>query len=121
MTHHARHPRPPMRTRPAVVAVALLAASSPSLRAQDARAVDQAATRLAWRSIGPTNEAGRVSVIVGVPGDYKTVYVAGANGGIFRTTNAGVTWEPIFDAQESISIGAIAVAPSDPIVLWAGT
>ena len=62
-----------------------------------ARTVRAAVEKLGWRSIGPTNEAGRVSVVVGVPGDYKTFYVAGANGGIFKTRNAGVTWEPIFD------------------------
>src|SRR5919112_1780063 len=104
----------------AAATMALLGGAGPAA-AQDAKAVSQAVERLAWRSIGPTNEAGRVSVIVGVPGDYKTMYVSGANGGVFKTTNAGVTWDPIFDDQESVSIGEIALAPSDPNVIYVGT
>jgi photosystem II stability/assembly factor-like uncharacterized protein len=107
-----------MRARLALVVAPLLAVAA---HAQDARTVRSAVEKLAWRSIGPTNEAGRVSVVVGVPGDYKTFYVAGANGGVFKTTNAGVTWAPIFDEQPSVSVGAVAVAPSDPNVLWVGT
>ncbi|MDE3172881.1 MAG: hypothetical protein KGN74_07395, partial [Gemmatimonadota bacterium] len=76
---------------------------------------------LRWRSVGPANNAGRVSVIVGVPGDPYTYYVAGANGGIIKTTNGGTTFMPIWDRQDVGSIGAIAVAPSDPNVLYVGT
>lgn len=81
----------------------------------------EALARLRWREIGPTNQAGRVSVFVGVPGDPSVMYVAGANGGIYKTTNAGVTWRPIFDTQAVLSIGAIEVAPSNPNVLYVGT
>jgi photosystem II stability/assembly factor-like uncharacterized protein len=77
--------------------------------------------RLNWRSVGPANNAGRISVVVGVPGDPYTYYVAGANGGIIKTTNAGTTFKPIFDTQDVSSIGAIAVAPSDPNVIYVGT
>ncbi|CAN5870636.1 hypothetical protein BH11GEM1_BH11GEM1_25910 [soil metagenome] len=77
--------------------------------------------RIAWRSLGPTNQAGRVSVVVGVPGNRDVYYVAGANGGIIKTTNAGTTFKPIFDRQGATSIGAIAIAPSDPNVLYVGT
>jgi photosystem II stability/assembly factor-like uncharacterized protein len=77
--------------------------------------------RLNWRSVGPANNAGRISVVVGVPGDPYTYYVAGANGGIIKTTNAGTTFKPIFDKQDVSSIGAIAIAPSDPNVLYVGT
>jgi photosystem II stability/assembly factor-like uncharacterized protein len=77
--------------------------------------------RLTFRNIGPTNQAGRVSVIVGVPGDPSTFYVAGANGGIFKTTNAGTTWTGLFDHQAVLSIGAIEVAPSNPQILYVGT
>ena len=76
---------------------------------------------LKWRSVGPANNAGRISVVVGVPGDPSTYYVAGANGGIIKTTNGGTTFRPIFDNQAVLSIGAIAVAPSDPNVLYVGT
>ncbi len=76
---------------------------------------------LRWRSIGPANNAGRISVVAGVPGDPSTYYVAGANGGIIKTTNGGVTFRPIFDDQDISSIGAIAVAPSDANVVYVGT
>jgi len=74
-----------------------------------------------WRSVGPANNAGRISVVTGVPGDPNTYYVAGANGSIIKTINGGTTFKPIFDDQSSGSIGAIAVAPSDPNVVYVGT
>ena len=77
--------------------------------------------RVTWRSVGPANNAGRISVVVGVPGDPLTYYVAGANGAIIKTTNGGTTFKPIFDDQNSGSIGAIAIAPSDPNVIYVGT
>ena len=77
--------------------------------------------RLEWRSVGPANNAGRISVVTGVPGDPLTYYVAGANGSIIKTTNGGTTFKPIFDAQTVGSIGAIAVAPSDPNIVYVGT
>jgi hypothetical protein len=67
---------------------------------------------LRWRSIGPANPGGCVTDIIGVPGDPKTFYVAGAVGGIFKTTNGGMTFTPILDNQQVASIGAIALAPS---------
>ncbi|HEY2825224.1 MAG TPA: FlgD immunoglobulin-like domain containing protein [Gemmatimonadales bacterium] len=76
---------------------------------------------LTWRSLGPANAAGRVSVVVGVPGQPDTFYVSGANGGIFKTTNGGTTYSAIFDDQDVISIGAIAIAPSDHNIIYVGT
>jgi photosystem II stability/assembly factor-like uncharacterized protein len=77
--------------------------------------------RIEWRSVGPANNAGRISVVTGVPGDPYVYYVAGANGGIIKTTNGGTTFKPIFDEQSVGSIGAIAVAPSDANVIYVGT
>src|SRR5207237_4187329 len=77
--------------------------------------------RLRWRSVGPANNAGRVSVVVGVPGNRDVYYVAGANGGIIKTTNGSTTFKPIFDKQDVGSIGAIAIAPSDPNIIYVGT
>ncbi len=77
--------------------------------------------RLQWRNIGPTAQTGRTPVFVGLPGNRKTMYVAGAVGGIFKTTNGGVSWTPIFDDQSVASIGAIAIAPSDQNVIYVGT
>ncbi|MEW6128142.1 MAG: hypothetical protein AB1757_13965 [Acidobacteriota bacterium] len=76
---------------------------------------------LRWRSIGPANMGGRVTDIVGITGDPSTFYVAGANGGIHKTTNGGTTFRAIFENQAVYSIGAIAIAPSDTNVIWVGT
>jgi photosystem II stability/assembly factor-like uncharacterized protein len=73
-----------------------------------------------WRSIGPFR-GGRVLAAAGVPGDPNTYYFGGVAGGVFKSTDAGLTWVPLFDQQPVSSIGAIAVAPSDPNVLYVGT
>ena len=83
--------------------------------------LEQAFSRLEYRSIGPANMGGRVADVEGVPGDPNIVYVASASGGLWKTTNGGVTWKPIFDRQGTISIGDIALAPSNPDVVWVGT
>jgi len=75
---------------------------------------------LKWRLIGPFR-GGRVVAVAGVPGDSTTFYFGAVNGGIWKTSDAGVVWTPIFDKQPVASIGAIAVAPSDPKTIYAGT
>jgi photosystem II stability/assembly factor-like uncharacterized protein len=75
---------------------------------------------LKWRLIGPFR-GGRVVAVAGVPGDSTTFYFGSVNGGIWKTTDAGVVWAPIFDGQPVGSIGALAVAPSDPKTIYAGT
>jgi len=75
---------------------------------------------LQWRLIGPFR-GGRVVAVTGVPGDGVTYYFGSVGGGIWKTTDAGVTWTPIFDSQPVASIGALEVAPSDPNILYAGT
>jgi photosystem II stability/assembly factor-like uncharacterized protein len=75
---------------------------------------------LQWRMIGPFR-GGRVVAVAGVPGDGATFYFGSVGGGIWKTTDAGATWTPIFDGQPIASIGALAVAPSNPNVLYAGT
>lgn len=74
-----------------------------------------------WRVIGPANMGGRVTDIDGIPGDPSTFYVSGADGGIHKTTNGGVSFTPIFEGQRAYSIGALTIAPSDQSVLWVGT
>jgi photosystem II stability/assembly factor-like uncharacterized protein len=77
--------------------------------------------RLEWRSIGPANMGGRTADIEGIPGDPSRVYVATASGGLWKTTNGGVTWRAIFERQPTFSLGDIAVDPRNPDVIWAGT
>ncbi|MGQ0703101.1 MAG: WD40/YVTN/BNR-like repeat-containing protein [Gemmatimonadales bacterium] len=76
---------------------------------------------LKWRWIGPANQAGRIPMMVGVPGDRSTYYVGSAAGGLFKTTNGGVTFEALFDDQSNASIGDLAIAPSNPNILYLGT
>ncbi|AXC12625.1 Glycosyl hydrolase, BNR repeat precursor [Acidisarcina polymorpha] len=73
-----------------------------------------------WRLIGPFR-GGRAVAVSGIPGDGATFYFGAVDGGIWKTTNAGTTWKPIFDGQPVASIGALAMAPSNPQVLYAGT
>src|SRR5216684_9348002 len=75
---------------------------------------------LKWRLIGPFR-GGRVVAVAGVPGDSTTFYFGAVNGGIWKTTDAGVVWSPTFDGQPVGSIGALAVAPSDPKIIYAGS
>jgi photosystem II stability/assembly factor-like uncharacterized protein len=75
---------------------------------------------LKWRLIGPFR-GGRVVAVAGIPGDSTTFYFGSVNGGIWKTTDAGIVWTPIFDAQPAGSIGALAIAPSDPKIIYAGT
>lgn len=74
-----------------------------------------------WRPIGPANMGGRVTDIAGIPGDPSTFYVAGADGGLFKTTNGGTTFTALFTDQKAYSVGAIAIAPSDKEVVWLGS
>jgi photosystem II stability/assembly factor-like uncharacterized protein len=75
---------------------------------------------LEWRLIGPFR-GGRTVAASGIAGDHRTFYFGAVGGGIWKTTDAGNTWQSIFDGQPVASIGALAVAPSDPNVIYAGT
>jgi hypothetical protein len=76
---------------------------------------------LEWRSIGPAAMGGRISGIEGVAGNPRIVYAATGSGGLFKTTNAGTTWQPIFERPGTISIGDIAVDTKNPDHVWVGT
>jgi photosystem II stability/assembly factor-like uncharacterized protein len=75
---------------------------------------------LQWRSIGPYR-GGRTRALAGVPSQPNVFYVGAVNGGVWKTTDAGRTWAPIFDAEDTGSIGAIVVAASDPQIIYVGS
>lgn len=100
-----------------VVAMSLVAPAL--LQAQHPPINPDAYGQLKYRYIGP--EGNRATSVAGVPGKPNIWYVGAASGGIFKSTDGGIHWDPIFDAEPVASIGSLAVAPSDPNILWAGT
>ena len=87
-----------------------------------AQALDTTATAaMKWRNVGPANFMGRLSDVVGIPGPSKTLFVAASAGGVWKTTNNGQTWRPVFDDKRVASMGTMAIAPSDTQQVWLGT
>src|SRR5438046_1306222 len=73
-----------------------------------------------FQMMGPA-EGGRVASIAGVPGDARVWYLGAASGGVWKSVDSGATFRPVFDSMPVQAIGALAVAPSKPSVVWAGT
>ncbi len=78
-------------------------------------------SKVHYRSIGPTRQGGRYVGFAVPAQEPNTIYAATGSGGLWKSVNAGISWDPIFDHQSVISIGAVAVAPSDPNTVWVGT
>lgn len=78
-------------------------------------------SELSFRNIGPAVTGGRIHDVEAVPGDAATIYVATASGGIWKSTNKGTTWHPVFDGQPVSTFGDLALARSNPNIIWAGT
>jgi photosystem II stability/assembly factor-like uncharacterized protein len=100
------------------------AAAGSILAAPRAQAPATAASLLkefVWRSIGPATMGGRVDDIEAVESNPAIIYVGAATSGVWKTENNGTTWTPVFDAAPNLSIGAVAVAPSNPDIVWVGT
>ncbi len=98
-------------------ALALFVPSRPTAAQQFNESLFKA---MKWRSIGPYR-GGRALAVAGVPGDTSTYYFGAVAGGVWKTSDAGSTWQPLFDKESVSSIGSIAVAESDPNVIYAGT
>ena len=73
------------------------------------------------RSIGPAGMSGRITAIDAVVSNRNIIYAGSASGGLWKTTNTGITWEPIFDKETILSIGAVAIQQDNPSVVWVGT
>ena len=76
---------------------------------------------LSWRNIGPANMMGRIAAIDASNKDYRKVLIASASGGVFKSDNAGVTWESIFDKYGAGSIGSVKFDQNDLNIIWVGT
>jgi len=111
-----------MRSLLRITACSLLLAPAAGAQAAKSAPLDSATIAgFRWRSIGPANMGGRIADIAGIPSPSKTFYVAAAGGGIWKTTNAGTTFRPIFEHEKVVAMGSLAIAPSDTNVVWAGT
>ena len=108
-----------------LVGLAAAAAAAPKATRIEPRSPAALDTKLlkdlTWRSIGPANMGGRISSLGVVESKPATFFVGFGTGGVFKTTNAGTTWNPVFDKQPVASIGAIAVWAKNPDVVWVGT
>jgi photosystem II stability/assembly factor-like uncharacterized protein len=112
-----------MRRRAVRSIVSALALALPPLvsAAQTPEQVRLATRALEWRELGPTIMSGRVSDLAVVESDPSTFYVGTASGGVWKTVNAGITFEEVFRDETTASIGDVTIAPSNPNVVWVGT
>jgi photosystem II stability/assembly factor-like uncharacterized protein len=105
-------------------ALFILSSFSVDVQAQDEPSDDRYNTSLSglkFRSIGPAFTSGRISDFAVNPDNYSEFYVATSSGGVWKTTNRGITMEPVFDTQGSYSIGFVAMDPNNHNVVWVGT
>ncbi len=112
---------PLLRATALILASAFLNLTEIPGAAADGPTTDALLNKLEWRNIGPANMAGRIDDFAVVESDPRIIYAGTASAGIWKTTNNGTTWEPLFEDQPVSSMGDLAVAPSDPSILWAGT
>jgi photosystem II stability/assembly factor-like uncharacterized protein len=97
------------------------AAQDKPLQSPDQQAEHGPFKNLKFRNLGPAIAGGRITSIVGVPGDPNLYYVGSASGGVWKSTNGGITWKAVFEHEKTSSIGAVALAPSNPNFVWVGT
>ncbi len=104
-----------------LAAVVLLLSGLPLQSANSQTDISSAVANLKYREIGPAVMGGRIADLAVVESKPQIFYVGTASGGLWKTTNHGTTWEPIFDDQPTASIGDVTLAPSNPNVIWVGT
>ena len=123
MTSFSRRVVPFVAAIAMCLSVTLVAAEKTKPQAASASAADYNTVLkpLKFREIGPATMGGRIDDFAVVENNPDIIYVGTASGGVFKTRNGGMTWEPLFDDQPTSSIGAITVAPSDPSIVWVGT
>src|SRR5690349_13685643 len=109
-----------MRMRTAFTVLSVFILAFVALAAVQQPAVVDPASAMHWRQIGPPR-AGRARALSGVASQPNVFYIGFDNGGVWRSTDYGSTWQALFDREPTGSIGAIAVAPSDPNVIYVGT
>ena len=109
---------PPI-TMPRAAALAAALMLPAAIHAQQLDSTTIAALR--WRAVGPANMSGRITDIEGIPSPSKTFYFAAAAGGVWKTTNAGTTFRPVFDNERVASLGDLAIAPSDTNIIYVGS
>ncbi|WP_448213886.1 VPS10 domain-containing protein [Colwellia sp. MEBiC06753] len=111
-----------MKSILSLVAGAVLASSSLTVLAKDAPVIESSLfDNFKFRSIGPAFMSGRIADIEISPSNKNTWYVGVGSGGMFKTDNAGTTWQPIFDKQDVYSIGAVTIDPNNHQTVWVGT
>ena len=118
-----------MRKRFAFLLLTAVLAAAPAFGAnqKDKKDADESRFKsstfsgLSFRGIGPALTSGRIGDIAVHPTDRSTWFVAVSSGGVWKTTNAGTTWSPIFDGQGSYSIGCVTIDPKNPLTVWVGT
>lgn len=107
------------RNRTFAIAFALLLLCCAAAQAQPSP--EEVLREMRWRNLGPGNFAGRVVDVEALESDFRHVICASASGGVWKSTNAGTTWEPIFENYAAASIGDVALFQRDPNIIWVGT
>ncbi|MDE2347031.1 MAG: hypothetical protein KGL92_00870 [Gammaproteobacteria bacterium] len=105
----------------AAVAASKIAASKPPAAGTAVDKPKDVFKHLKFRNLGPAIAGGRVTAVAGIPGDARVYYVGAAAGGVFKTTDGGLHWRAVFKHEATSSIGAIALAPTNPNLVWVGT
>ncbi len=102
--------------------IVIIISANFSISAEASEFSTESLKHIKWRAIGPAAFGGRIDDIEAVPGKPNIIFIAAASGGIFRSIDNGTTWKAVFDEEgSSLTIGDIAIAPSDPNIVWAGT